>query len=168
MADIFFGSFVLDLDISGSCDGTYEIGISSYVKSINKPQGWPYYVDCDWTIKVPPGKIILLNFTYFEVVFDEPYLFNIFEGTDVGGTQIAEFTGVGCQFKFKHLLSYFCTKDRMLVYGVPFSESTGSSIPSEIWLNIQSIYITFKTQVQSEGYQEAQEGFMMSLNYYGR
>ena len=131
------------MEISGSCIGdsgrNFENGKYAHIRS-PRPKtedGYDYFVSCTWTTKIPSGNALLLNFTNFEIDTTREDRFWIYEGTKAEGTPLVEVTS--------------------------FQDSSSSIIPSELWFNVESIYIRFIGHAWTN-----LKGFMILLHYYGQ
>ena len=81
----------LELELFGTCTGTYDNTTSSYITSPNYPRNYGDGIDCSWTITTCEEITVVLHFTdFFTEYFDKLY---VYEGTNDKGHQLGKFSG---------------------------------------------------------------------------
>ena len=89
---ISFPFFSLELELSGTCPGTYDKARSSYITSPNYPQNYGNDADCRWTITILNEGFVVLKFTDFETErgFDSLLTYN---GSNDNSPSLEELSG---------------------------------------------------------------------------
>ena len=84
--------FSLELDLSGTCQGTYDQTTSSYITSPNHPQNYGNNADCRWTITTLGEGFFVLTFTDFDIErgFDTLITYN---GSNDNSQMLKELSG---------------------------------------------------------------------------
>ena len=84
--------FLLDLEISGTCDGTFNTGKINSIISPNYPRQYGNNAQCTWTVTSPVGTSILLQFSEF-TIWDESDSLSVYEGANANGRLIKRLSG---------------------------------------------------------------------------
>ena len=84
--------FLLELKISGTCDGTFDTGKISSIMSPNYPRQYGHDVQCTWSVSSPVGTSILLQFSDFSI-WDESDSLSVYEGANANGRLIKRLSG---------------------------------------------------------------------------
>ena len=87
-----FQIFTSELQISGTCPGTYDTPTFTYIKSPNHPLNYEKNTDCSWLITAPREKSIVLSFANFDIGkrFD---MLRIYEGDNAKSNSLEEYRG---------------------------------------------------------------------------
>ena len=86
--------FLLEIDISGTCDGTFDTGKINSIISPNYPRQYGKDVQCTWSVTSPVGTSILLQFSDF-TIWDENDSLSVYEGASANGRLIKRVSGFG-------------------------------------------------------------------------
>ena len=80
------------VELSGTCSGTYDDLISTYITSPNYPKKYDNVADCSWIITSLKERTIVLTFTDFETEKKYDYL-AIYNGSNDEGVQLKKLSG---------------------------------------------------------------------------
>ena len=81
-----------DLEISGTCPGTYNGAGLGYLISRNYPLQYDDGDDCTWTVKSPENTGLFLHFSDFDTESMKDVLY-VYEGTNDNGNLLDTFSG---------------------------------------------------------------------------